>query len=28
VVLAYYLNLEKAAEVNDDLLRLAVAYEF
>ena len=26
--LAYFLNLEKADEVDDDLLRLTVAYEF
>ncbi len=28
VILAYYLNFEKAGEVNDDLLRLQVAFEF
>jgi hypothetical protein len=28
VGLSYYLNFEKAAEVDDDLLRLTVAYEF
>jgi hypothetical protein len=28
VILAYYFNLEKAGEIDDDLLRLQVAYEF